>query len=89
MARASRTAEPPIQSQGSVRELKIQLWSLDRLIPYPRNARTHSQDQIKQIAASMREWGWTIPVLADENGGIIAGHARVMAAELNGYTKRR
>jgi ParB-like chromosome segregation protein Spo0J len=60
---------------------------LARLVPYARNARTHSPDQVKQIAASMREWGWTIPVLADEDGGIIAGHGRVLAAELNGYTE--
>ena len=65
----------------------VERWPLAKLIPYARNARTHSPDQVKQIAASMREWGWTIPVLADENGGIIAGHARVMAAELNGYTE--
>jgi ParB-like nuclease domain len=63
----------------------VERWPLARLIPYARNARTHSPDQIRQIAASMREWGWTIPVLADEQGGIIAGHARVMAAELNQY----
>ncbi len=65
----------------------VERWPLARLVPYARNARTHTPDQVKQIAASMREWGWTIPVLADEAGGIIAGHARVMAAELNGYTE--
>jgi ParB-like chromosome segregation protein Spo0J len=66
---------------------KVERWPLAKLIPYARNARTHTPDQVKQIAASMREWGWTIPVLADEQGGIIAGHARVMAAELNGYAE--
>ena len=50
------------------------------LIPYARNARTHSDAQVAQIAASIREWGWTNPVLIDEAGGIIAGHGRVMAA---------
>lgn len=65
----------------------VERWPIARLIPYARNARTHSPEQVKQIAASMREWGWTIPVLADETGGIIAGHGRVMAAELNGYTE--
>ncbi len=50
------------------------------LIPYARNARTHSDAQVAQIAASIREWGWTNPVLIDETGGIIAGHGRVMAA---------
>jgi ParB-like chromosome segregation protein Spo0J len=63
----------------------VERWPLSRLIPYARNARTHSPEQVKQIAASMREWGWTIPVLADETGNIIAGHGRVEAAELNGY----
>jgi len=65
----------------------VERWPLASLIPYARNARTHTPEQVKQIAASMREWGWTIPVLADEEGGIIAGHARVMAAELNQYTE--
>jgi hypothetical protein len=64
---------------------QVERWPLSRLIPYARNARTHTPEQIRQIAASMREWGWTIPVLADEAGMIIAGHARVQAAEINGY----
>ncbi len=51
------------------------------LIPYARNSRTHSEAQVGQIAASIREWGWTVPVLVDPDGGIIAGHARVMAAQ--------
>ena len=63
----------------------VERWPLARLIPYARNARTHSPEQIKQLAASMWEWGWTIPALADEQGGLIAGHARVQAGELNGY----
>jgi ParB-like chromosome segregation protein Spo0J len=53
---------------------------VDALIPYARNARTHSDEQVAQIAASIKEWGWTTPVLIDEDGGIIAGHGRVMAA---------
>jgi DNA modification methylase len=50
------------------------------LVPYARNARTHSDEQVAQIAASIREWGWTVPVLVDETGMIIAGHGRVLAA---------
>jgi DNA modification methylase len=50
------------------------------LIPSARNARTHSDEQVAQIAASIREWGWTTPVLVDEAGTIIAGHGRVLAA---------
>lgn len=51
------------------------------LVPSARNARLHSDAQIEQIMASIREWGWTTPVLVDERGVIIAGHGRVMAAE--------
>lgn len=51
------------------------------LVPYARNARTHSPEQVGQIAASMREFGWTYPVLVDEEDGIIAGHGRVLAAQ--------
>lgn len=49
----------------------------------PRNARTHSPDQVRQIAASMREWGWTYPILVDEEDLILAGHGRLAGAELN------
>ncbi len=57
------------------------------LIPYARNARTHSDEQVAQIAASIREWGWTVPVLIDEAGGIIAGHGRVLAARKLGISE--
>jgi hypothetical protein len=57
----------------------VERWSLERLVPFARNARTHSAAQVDQIAASMREWGWTNPVLVDEEGTIIAGHGRVEA----------
>src|SRR5215207_797130 len=50
------------------------------LVPYARNARTHSDEQVAQIAGSIKEWGWTNPILIDEEGGIIAGHGRVLAA---------
>jgi DNA modification methylase len=59
---------------------KVERWRLDRLVPYARNARTHSDAQVAQIAAAITEWGWTNPILADEDGGIIAGHGRVLAA---------
>ena len=54
--------------------------ALDQLIPYARNSRTHSDEQVAQVAASIREFGFTNPVLIDGEGGIIAGHGRVMAA---------
>ena len=53
----------------------------DELIPYISNSRTHSQDQINQVAASIKEFGFTNPVLIDDQCGIIAGHGRVMAAK--------
>tara|TARA_R110000737_G_scaffold340221_1_gene362887 strand:+ start:13255 stop:13911 length:657 start_codon:yes stop_codon:yes gene_type:complete len=51
------------------------------LIPYARNSRTHSDEQVAQIAASMKEWGFTNPILIDETGMIIAGHGRLLAAQ--------
>jgi hypothetical protein len=50
------------------------------LIPYARNARTHSEAQVAQIVASIREFGWTNPVLVDGDNGVIAGHGRLLAA---------
>ena len=60
---------------------KVERRLVSSLIPYARNARTHSAEQVDQIAASIKEWGWTVPVLVDEDGGLIAGHGRVMAAK--------
>ena len=60
--------------------LKIEQRAIEALIPYARNSRTHSEAQVAQIAASIREFGFTNPVLIDADGGIIAGHGRVMAA---------
>ena len=62
-------------------ELQIEYIQTDQLIPYARNARTHSDHQVKQIAASIKEFGFNNPVLVDDDSGIIAGHGRVMAAE--------
>src|SRR6478609_4950762 len=59
---------------------KVERRPIVSLHPYANNARTHSDAQIAQIAASMKEWGWTNPVLVDEGGMIIAGHGRVLAA---------
>jgi DNA modification methylase len=58
----------------------VEHWPLDRLIPYARNARTHDDDQIAQIAASIVEFGWTNPILVDAEGGLVAGHGRLLAA---------
>ena len=59
----------------------IELKSVDELIPYSKNARTHSESQVAQIAASIIEFGFTNPVLIDGEKGIIAGHGRLMAAK--------
>lgn len=56
--------------------------SVASLVPYARNARTHAAEQVAQIAASITEWGWTTPVLIDGDDGIIAGHGRILAAQL-------
>jgi DNA modification methylase len=58
----------------------IELWLIDRLIPFARNPRTHSDAQIAQIAASILEFGFNNPILVDTNAGIIAGHGRLLAA---------
>jgi hypothetical protein len=60
---------------------KVERRAVSALTPYARNARTHSDEQVAQIAASINEWGWTVPILIDERGEIIAGHGRVMAAQ--------
>ena len=60
---------------------KIELWNLERLQPYEKNAREHSEKQISQIAASIVEFGFLNPILVDSNDGIVAGHGRLSAAK--------
>lgn len=67
--------------------LTIEHWPIDRLIPYARNPRTHTDEQVAQIAASIIEFGWTNPVLVGADGVIIAGHARVLAARKLGMAE--
>lgn len=66
-------------SQWRAEEVVIR--PLDSLTPYERNANTHPEEQIEQIANSIRQWGWTVPVLIDEQGMVIAGHGRIFAAK--------
>ena len=66
---------------------RTERWAIERLVPYAKNARTHSASQVDQIAASIREWGWTNPVLVAEDGTIIAGHGRVLAARKLGVAE--
>jgi DNA modification methylase len=61
-------------------DLVVEQRPLESLIPYARNARTHSEGQVAQIAASIREFGWTNPILVDGDNGVIAGHGRLLAA---------
>ena len=58
----------------------VELWPLDRVIPHARNARTHSDAQVAQIAGSIAEFGFVNPVLVGDDGVIVAGHGRIMAA---------
>lgn len=60
--------------------MQVELLSIDKLLPYARNSRTHSDEQVAQIAASIKEFGFTNPILIDKDGIIIAGHGRVMGA---------
>jgi DNA modification methylase len=68
-------------AEQSVGASKIDRLSVEKLIPYAKNSRTHSAEQVAQIAASIKEFGFNNPVLIDEDNGIIAGHGRVMAAQ--------
>lgn len=63
-----------------MKRLEVEYLSVDALIPYARNSRTHSDEQVAQIAGSIKEFGFTNPVLIDKDGTLIAGHGRVMAA---------
>jgi ParB-like chromosome segregation protein Spo0J len=67
--------------------MKIEQLPTADLIPYARNTRTHSPEQVAQIAGSIREFGFTNPILIDAENGIIAGHGRVMAASKLGLAK--
>src|SRR6185437_13949735 len=64
-----------------------ELRRVDRLLPFARNSRTHSDEQVAQVAASIREFGWSNPILIGRDDVIIAGHARVLAARLLGMAE--
>ena len=65
--------------------MKITQKKVESLIPYINNSRTHSDEQVAQIAASIKEFGWTNPILVDGDNSIIAGHGRLLAARKLGY----
>jgi len=68
-------------------DIQIERRPLDRLVPFARNPRTHTEEQVAQIAASIVEFGWTNPVLVGEDGVVIAGHARLQAARKLGLSE--
>ena len=67
--------------------IQIQEKLVSELIPYVNNSRTHSDEQVAQKAASIKEFGWTNPILIDGDNGIIAGHGRLLAARKLGHTE--
>jgi ParB-like chromosome segregation protein Spo0J len=66
---------------------RIEHWPLARLQPYARKAKLHGLEQVARIAASMAEFGWTVPCLVVEDGELIAGHGRVLAATQLGLSE--
>jgi DNA modification methylase len=66
---------------------RIEIWPTGRLVPYARNARTHSPEQVAQIAASIAEFGFNAPILVDSCAGIVAGHGRLLAARKLGLAE--
>ncbi|WP_119461087.1 DNA methyltransferase [Rhodospirillaceae bacterium SYSU D60014] len=89
-SRRPRTATPQLRPAEHIdprQDLRIAYRAVDSLAPYARNPRTHSPTQIKQIAESIRTFGFTNPVLIDRAGGVVAGHGRVEAAKLLGMTE--
>lgn len=75
------------KSEAPAMAKRLELWPLERLQPYDRNARTHSPEQVAQIAASIREFGFTAPILVDGKDGILAGHGRLAAANQLGLSE--
>jgi hypothetical protein len=70
-----------------MRDLAVSWLDVSVLTPYARNSRTHSDEQVSQVAASIKEFGWTNPILIDEDNSIIAGHGRLAAAQRLGSSK--
>lgn len=82
-----RKVMPAEGSESTVLSPVVRMTRIDDLVPYVRNARTHSAEQVAQIAASIREFGWTNPVLVDGSNGVIAGHGRLLAARKLGLAE--
>jgi DNA modification methylase len=69
------------RSRPTIDPLQVELWPIDRLLPYAANARTHPDEQVAQIAGSIAEFGFNVPCLVDDRGVLIAGHGRIVAAK--------
>ncbi len=82
-----RKAMPAEGSECTRSSPVVRMTCVDDLVPFARNARTHSEEQVAQIAASIMEFGWTNPVLVDGNHGVIAGHGRLLAARKLGLSE--
>src|SRR5213083_3631359 len=84
MSKAARARQ---SSDPNSDRLRLEFWPVDRLVPSPRNARTHSDAQVAEIAGSIRAFGFTNPILAGDDGDVIAGHGRLAAARLLGLAE--
>ncbi|MGE0857002.1 MAG: ParB/Srx family N-terminal domain-containing protein, partial [Hyphomicrobiaceae bacterium] len=80
-AKPSKRSRERAGSQSPTTDaLQVELWPIGRLLPYAANARTHSDEQVAQIAGSIAEFGFNVPCLVDDRGVLIAGHGRLLAA---------
>jgi DNA modification methylase len=79
--------ENPAVSADRWPATKVEMRAVDALMPYARNARSHPEEQVGQIAASMRRFGFTIPMLVAEDGTVISGHGRLLAAQRLGLAE--
>lgn len=84
MTRGKKAAEPKLHDSWPA--AKIEMVPVADVIPYARNSRDHSAEQVDRLAASMKEFGWTNPIIIDEENVLIAGHGRIMAAQKLGWT---
>src|ERR1700750_150272 len=86
MSSMNQQREAPSGHAGASK-LRLEFWPIDRLLPSPRNARTHSDAQVAEIAGSIRAFGFSNPVLVGEDRDVVAGHGRLAAARLLGLAE--
>ncbi len=83
----TQPSAPAAASAAVTLPRRFEHWHVDRLRPYDKNPRTHSEEQIRKLVASLREFGFTNPILVDSKDGIVAGHGRLVAAKAIGMTE--